>query len=235
MTIPVKIHAADYITSAPGLRECPDTGGAPEIVLVGRSNVGKSSFINSMTGRKNLARTSNTPGKTRHLNFYRIEYTIPAEIGEGPQLLTSAASLTDVDTRRVNGSPADNARRSLYFVDLPGYGYAKVSKSEQQQWQRNLQNYLLKRESIVLVIQLIDARHGALDSDIQMFEWLQRHGRRTQVLLTKTDKLSRNETTRHLAATAQALDLLPADILPFSAETHLNREAIWRMVIDIQS
>ncbi len=214
----MKIHTAEYIKSAPSLKECPDFDGLPEIVLVGRSNVGKSSFINSLTRRKNLARTSNTPGKTRYLNFYKITYS-SEKAGEGVR-----------GRERTPGTKSAEEPRSILFVDLPGYGYAKVSKSEQAQWRKNLEAYLSKRESIRLVVQLMDARHGAQDNDIQMYEWLQFTGRPTQVILTKTDKLSRNEATRCVAQSAKALDITPADIMTYSAETHQGRDLAWARV-----
>ena len=193
----MKIFTADYITSAPSLKECPDFQGTPEMVLVGRSNVGKSSFINSMTQRKNLARTSNTPGKTRYINFYSIVY---------------------------GKSGADK----LLFVDLPGYGYAKISKAEQEKWRLNLEAYLGKRASIRLVIQMIDGRHGPQNNDIQMHEWLQFHGRRVQVVLTKIDKLSKNDIAKSVAQTARLLDSAPEDVITYSAETHLGRDKAWQ-------
>jgi GTP-binding protein len=205
----VKIHTSTYITSAPSLKECPEFQGAPEMVLVGRSNVGKSSFINSMTQRKNLARTSNTPGKTRYINFYDIRYAKPG----APQGVTD----------------------QLLFVDLPGYGYAKISKTEQEKWRRNLEAYLGKRQPIRLVIQMIDARHGPQDNDIQMYEWLQFHGRRVQVVLTKIDKLSKNEIAATVSKTAHLLDVTPADVLPYSAETHLGRDKAWQAMLSVLS
>lgn len=198
----MKIHSADYVISAPSLKECPDFHGTPELVLVGRSNVGKSSFINSLVQRKNLARTSNTPGKTRYINFYDISYHAP-------------------------GMPAKSAPKKLLFVDLPGYGYAKISKTEQEKWRKNLEAYITKRESIRLVIQLIDARRGPQDNDIQMHEWLQYHGKQVQVVLTKIDKLSRNELAKQVALTARLLDITVPDVIPFSAETHTGRDAAW--------
>jgi GTP-binding protein len=200
----MKIHGAEYIISAPGLKHCPDFGGLPEIVLVGRSNVGKSSFINSLTSRKNLARTSNTPGKTRHINFYKIQYSDP-----------SAATVR---------------LRDMLFVDLPGYGYAKVSKTEQAHWRRELEGYLSKRESIRQVVQLIDARHGALDSDIQMFEWLQYQGKPVWVVLTKTDKVGTKELSKSKTETARALDLVPDQLLTYSSEKHQGRDVLWRKI-----
>lgn len=201
----MKIHRAEYIISAPSLKHCPDFGGTPEIVLVGRSNVGKSSFINSLCSRKGLARTSNTPGKTRHINFYDVSFSEP----ERP----------DVGTSRI------------LLVDLPGYGYARVAKSEQEQWRKNLESYLSKRESIRLIIQLLDGRHGPQANDQQMADWLAHHQRPVQVILTKADKISRNELAKQIAATARVLGLPAGDILGYSAETHQGREEVWRRLI----
>lgn len=198
----MKIHTAEYVKSAPGLKDCPDFQ-APEIVLVGRSNVGKSSFINSLLQRKSLAKTSNTPGKTRYINFYRVEL-----------------------------SRREGEKQLLIFADLPGYGYAKVSKTEQEQWRKNLENYLSQRKAISLVVQLIDSRHGAQDSDIRMFEWLQYHGLPVQVILTKIDKIGRNEAEKHKKTTARALDSDPAGILVYSAVSHSGRDQAWQRIFE---
>ena len=241
----MKILTAEYIKSAPSLKECPDFGGMPEIVLVGRSNVGKSSFINSMTWRKNLARTSNTPGKTRYINFYKIAYeaegsgeSITAREGVGEATQPLPEGPMDAGSPKGGTAPEQKLARNpqtLIFVDLPGYGYAKVSKTEQEQWRRNLEAYLQKRDPIALVIQLIDARHGPQENDIRMFEWLQHHGRQVQIILTKTDKLSRNEAASHLAGTARALDTTQADIILYSAENHQGRELAWGKILNICS
>lgn len=202
----MKILTADYIISSPSLKECPNFQGCPEIVLVGRSNVGKSSFINSLTQRKNLARTSNTPGKTRYINFYDVNY-----------------------------AKTKSSKDKVMMVDLPGYGFAKISKSEQEKWRKNLEAYLSKRDSIRLVIQLIDSRHGPQDNDIQMYEWLQYNGRRVQVVLTKTDKLSKNEIAKQIAVSARALDLSASDLLAFSAETNAGRDQAWGAILEALS
>ncbi len=199
----MKIHLAEYVKSAPGLKDVPDFGGAPEIVFVGRSNVGKSSFINSLLQRKNLAQTSNTPGKTRYINLYRI-------------LL----------------SRRDGVKEPLIFGDLPGYGFAKVSKTEQEKWRHNMETYLAQRQAIRLVVQLIDSRHGPQDSDIRMYEWLQFHGKPVLVVLTKTDKISRNEVETQKAATSRALDCGTERILAYSAETHAGRDEAWRRLFE---
>lgn len=184
----MKLAKAEYVTSAPTLQEAPPWN-LPEIVLVGRSNVGKSSFINTLVNRKNLAKTSNTPGKTRLMNFYKV-----------------------------------NDR--FAFVDLPGYGYAKVSKAMQAQWQKQLTRYLEKRPNLVLVIQLIDARHGPQESDRQMFSWLMHHQKPTLVVLTKADKISRSDLGKQVQATGKGLGISPDQVLPFSAETGWGKDAV---------
>lgn len=183
---------AEFLTSAPTLAHCPALGDTPEIAFVGRSNVGKSSIINALLGRKNLAQTSNTPGKTRLMNYYLINQ------GE------------------------------LAFVDLPGYGYAKVSKSEQNAWQRHLEAYLKKRETLALVILLIDSRHGPKESDAQMLTWLQHQGLATQVVLTKWDKLKQKEQHGMLEASAAALHLPDDAVLVASAQTKKGVDALWQ-------
>lgn len=184
----LKIHSAEFITSAPSLNQAPDWA-LPEIAMVGRSNVGKSRFINALAGRKNLAKTSNTPGKTRLINFYNI-----------------------------------NGRFAL--VDLPGYGYAKVSKMMQAQWQKHLQNFLEKRRNLMLVIQLIDARHGPQDSDEQMLSWLEHQDIPVVLVLTKADKISRNELAQQVQKAAERLGLKAEQIFTFSAVTGWGRDPV---------
>lgn len=183
----VKIQSAQFITSAPSIKEAP-VWALPEIALVGRSNVGKSSFINAVLGRKNLAKTSNTPGKTRLLNFYEIN-------------------------------------QQFAFVDLPGYGYAKVSKTMQMQWQKHFQVYLQKRQNLVLVIQLIDARHEPQTSDQQMLSWLQERDIPVIVVLTKMDKIPRSDLSKQVQQAAKHLKLHPDQIFTFSAETGWGKDA----------
>lgn len=162
--------------------------------MVGRSNVGKSSFINSLTRRKSLAKTSNTPGKTRLINFYNIN-------------------------------------EALILVDLPGYGYAKVSQSEQEKWRKNLEAYLSKRSAIRLVMQLIDARHGPQPSDLQMLQWLSHQQLPWQIILTKTDKITKNALTQQVKKSAETLHLPVANIIPYSSQTHAGREAVWEQLV----
>ena len=183
----MKIHHADYIRSAPTLADAPDLGGVPEFALVGRSNVGKSSFINRVLSRRNLARTSNTPGKTRALNFYLVD-------------------------------------ERWAFVDLPGYGYAKVSKEEKKSWQKNLQEFLLMREPLTHVFQMVDSRHGPQANDLEMMAWLRHHDIGFTVVLTKIDKVKKSQLNAKVSQAARLLGVDPARLLLFSAETGLGRE-----------
>lgn len=151
----MKITKAKFITSAPSINECPDLK-LPEFALIGRSNVGKSSFINSIVNIKGLAKTSNTPGKTRLINLFNVD---------------------DL----------------FVFADLPGYGYAKVSGKMQNEWQKNLEKYLLKRDSIASLILLIDSRHPIQSNDKQMCEWINYNNLPCFVVLTKVDQISKSQ------------------------------------------
>lgn len=151
----MKITKAKFITSAPSIKECP-TLGLPEFALIGRSNVGKSSFINAIVNVKGLAKTSNTPGKTKLINLFNIN-------------------------------------DKFIFADLPGYGYAKVSGKTQNQWQRDLEKYLLEREEIASLIQLIDSRHPIQQNDLQMAEWIRHNNLPCFVIATKVDQITRSQ------------------------------------------
>lgn len=166
----------------------------PEIALVGRSNVGKSSLINCLTNRKNLARTSSTPGKTATINFY--------EIGG-----------------------------KFRIVDLPGYGYAKVSKQEKEKWSGMIENYLSKRENLVQIIQLVDARHKPTADDKIMFDWIKTYNYEPFVVATKLDKLKKSQIEANLTAIYQDLELSEDSVLvPFSSETREGREAVQELI-----
>ena len=145
-----------------------------EIAFAGRSNVGKSSLLNLLTNRKSLARVSGSPGKTRTINFYRIN-----------------------DEFRI--------------VDLPGYGYAKASKAEQAIWGDMMEKYLENRQGLKVVAQLVDVRHAPSKQDLQMYDYLKYYGLDGLVILTKADKVSRNELNKNTAMIRKALDLKPED------------------------
>ncbi|MCQ2739066.1 MAG: ribosome biogenesis GTP-binding protein YihA/YsxC [bacterium] len=168
---------AKFIISAEKLSQCPEFS-IPEFPLLGRSNVGKSSFINALANNKKLAKTSNTPGKTRLINFFNFanEFTI---------------------------------------ADLPGYGYAKVSKEAQAKWQRYLEEYLLKRTQIKCLIQFIDARHEIQKNDFQMREWVNSQKLPIITVVTKIDCISRGSIQKVLNDIKKQLG---GDVLPFSAE-----------------
>ncbi len=164
--------------------------GMPEIAFTGRSNVGKSSLLNLLTGRKSLARISGSPGKTRTINFYRIN-----------------------DEFRI--------------VDLPGYGYAKVSKSVTENWDQMMDAYLSSREGLLKVVQLVDIRHEPTKLDVQMYEYLRHYGLDGIVAATKADKISRNEITKNVALIRKTLGLTPDDrVIPVSALKRTGQEEL---------
>ena len=166
----------------------------PEIALVGRSNVGKSSLINCLVNRKNLARTSSTPGKTATINFYDIS-------------------------------------GKYRLVDLPGYGYAKVSKDEKEKWGGMIENYLGRRENLVQVIQLVDARHNPSTDDIMMFDWIRSYNYEPFVIATKLDKLKKSEREAKLTAIYEALQLNETSVLiPFSSESREGRDDVLELI-----
>ena len=171
--------------------------GLPEIAFAGKSNVGKSSLINTMMNRRALARTSQNPGKTRTINFYKIT--------------------TDSEP--------------LYFVDLPGYGYAKAPKTEIEKWGKMIENYLLKRQSLRSIILLIDIRHEPGKNDVLMYEWLKHYGYSIVIVATKADKIKRSQLQKHLAMLKNSHSLEKEDILiPFSSETKQGREELWDII-----
>lgn len=156
-------------------------GDQPEIALVGRSNVGKSSLINKLVNRKKLAKSSSTPGKTRTINYYHIN-------------------------------------DEWYLVDLPGYGFAKVSKTEREKWGRMIENYLLNRSQVKGVIQLLDIRHAPNNNDISMNKWLQHCQIPILLVATKADKISRGARQKNLTIIKKALGLIEFPLY-FSSET----------------
>lgn len=167
---------ANFIISAEKLSQCPDFS-LPEFPLLGRSNVGKSSFINALANNKKLAKTSNTPGKTRLINFFNFDDT-------------------------------------FIIADLPGYGYAKVSKEAQARWQKYLEEYLLNRKQIKSLIQFIDARHDVQKNDYQMREWVENYNLPVFTVLTKIDYVPKG---KQQAVIAKIKKNLSGDVIPFSS------------------
>jgi GTP-binding protein len=183
----MKISSAEFVKSAFERRHWT-TDGLPEIAFLGRSNVGKSSLLNSLLQRKGLARTSNTPGRTQSINYFLV-----------------------------------NDR--FYFVDLPGYGFAKVSKSMRADWGKMAEEYLADREELVLSIQLVDSRHEPSVLDRQLHEWLVYNEKPHIVAATKSDKLSKNQLLKQVKLIEKTLE--GCKVLPFSSETGGGRDAIW--------
>ncbi|EPX55548.1 ribosome biogenesis GTP-binding protein YihA/YsxC [Cystobacter fuscus] len=196
----IKILDARFITTAVEPKGYP-TSLAPEVAFVGRSNVGKSSMINALTGRKKLVRVSNTPGRTRTLNFF------------------------DVDVER-DGKP-----HLVRFADLPGYGFAKVSKTERAEWQTMITTYLEKRRDLKVVVSIIDAEVGPTPDDFQTLDYLQNY-RRILVVATKMDRLPKARRKPRLTALAEQLSLPREAVLPFSATDKLGLDEVWGALLD---
>jgi GTP-binding protein len=186
----MKITSAEFIKSAFAETDWP-RDERPEIAFLGRSNVGKSSLINSLLGVKGLARTSRTPGRTQSLNFFLIN-------------------------------------NRFRFVDLPGYGYARVPKIIRSSWGELATNYLAKRASLVLSIQIVDSRHEPTTLDLQLNEWLAAHQQPRVVVATKSDKLSNNELRKNLERVRTKLDA--ERVIAYSAVTGKGREEVWRTI-----
>ncbi|MFC5587932.1 ribosome biogenesis GTP-binding protein YihA/YsxC [Sporosarcina soli] len=189
----MKVHNVEMIMSAVRPEQYPEEG-YPEFALAGRSNVGKSSFINKMIGRKSLARTSSKPGKTQTLNFYKIE-------------------------------------EQLFFVDVPGYGYAKVSKSSREAWGKFIQQYMTEREHLRAVIQIVDLRHPPTADDCTMYDFLVHYQIPTIVIATKADKIPRGKWEKHKKIVRETLEMRSEDpLLIFSSEKGIGVEEAWKEI-----
>ncbi len=184
------MNVNNVILKAVGVKfeQYPDDN-KPEIAFAGKSNVGKSSLINTMINRKALARTSQNPGKTRTINFYEIE-------------------------------------EKMYFVDLPGYGYAKASKTEVEKWGKMTEDYLKKRKSLKAIVLLIDIRHEISANDKMMYDWLVHYNHSMIVVLTKSDKLTKNQINKNLAMFRKQLKEATV-IIPFSSQTRNGKDELW--------
>lgn len=186
----MKVSHAEMVISAVKPEQYPDDG-LPEFALAGRSNVGKSSFINKMINRKSLARTSSKPGKTQTLNFYKIE-------------------------------------NQLFFVDVPGYGYAKVSKKEREAWGKMIEKYLTGRSVLQAVILIVDLRHPPTADDQMMYDFLKHYNIPAIVVATKADKIPRGKWDKHKKVVRETLEMEKRDpIILFSAETGVGVEETW--------
>ena len=166
----------------------------PEIAFLGKSNVGKSSLINTLMQRKSLARTSQAPGKTQTINYYKVN-------------------------------------DSLYFVDLPGYGYAKVSQELRQKWGKMIERYITTSPTLKLICLLVDIRHEPTENDRLMYDWIKYHGYKVLLILTKADKLKRSVLNKHIKIIEKALKVADEDmIVAFSSETKQGREEVYEII-----
>lgn len=189
----MKVNHAELVISAVQPKQYPDDM-QPEVALAGRSNVGKSSFINRMIQRKGLARTSSQPGKTQTLNFYNINHR-------------------------------------FRFVDVPGYGYARVSKTERAKWGNMIEHYVMNRPNVRVLFLLMDFRHEPTALDKAMKDFAEEADIPYAIILTKIDKVKKSQWNKHLAMYKQALDLPTTDALfPFSAETGEGASDIWEVI-----
>lgn len=179
------------------------TDGKKEIAFIGRSNVGKSSLINSLTGRKKLAYVSREPGKTRTINYYAIQ------------------------SRRIEDE--EEQRQDWYLVDLPGYGFAKTSQENKDSWSAFIDEYMKKSPGLVMIGLLVDLRHPGLPIDLKAFDWLKKAGVPIQIIGTKGDKLSRNDLKKNLI---QVKKLFPTASLPltYSSLTGEGRDALLEVI-----
>ncbi|MBO9130523.1 ribosome biogenesis GTP-binding protein YihA/YsxC [Bacillus sp. 165] len=189
----MNVTKAEIVISAVKPAQYPE-GGLPEIALAGRSNVGKSSFINKMLHRKSLARISSKPGKTQTLNFYVIN-------------------------------------DEMHFVDVPGYGYAKVSKKEREAWGKMIETYFTSREQLKAAVLLVDLRHPPTNDDVMMYEFLKHYDVPVIIVATKADKIPKGKWQKHLKVVKETLDIEKEDTLVlFSSETGMGKEEAWKAI-----
>ena len=201
------VTSSEYIISAVNPAQYPQVK-LPEIVFIGRSNVGKSSLINSLTRRKNLARVSQTPGKTQTINFYKVNLKINT------------------------GEESEADRKEFYLVDLPGYGYAKTSKSNRKLWAHFIEQYLQNSEQIKFVCQLIDIRHEPMDSDLQMFQWLVENNLPVLIAATKADKISKNAQNKQVEIIKKVFKIEELPVLPYSSIKSEGRSELLDTIVD---
>lgn len=191
----MKIRSSEITMSAVHRHQYP-TDGIPEIALAGRSNVGKSSLTNALLNRRNFARTSSTPGKTRTINFYLIN-------------------------------------KEFFFVDLPGYGYAKVAKSEKEKWGQVMERYLQERDELCAIFLLVDIRHEPTADDKMMYDWIKYYGYDCVVVATKADKISRGQYLKHLSVIRKKLQLEKDEkIIPVSSSKKTGIEELWSEIVE---
>jgi len=189
------ITSAEFVTSAVRPQQYPPAD-LPEFAFAGRSNVGKSSLINTLVSRKKLVLTSSSPGKTRLINFFRVN-------------------------------------DALMFVDLPGYGYARVSEDERRKWRPMIERYLSGRENLKGVVVILDIRRTPNEEDAQLLDWLARREIPAVQVVTKADKLSKTAQAKQLKIIAGALEVDPDELVLFSSKSRQGRDVLWRTLADL--
>jgi GTP-binding protein len=192
----IRVLDARFLTTAVDAPGWP-APSAPEVAVVGRSNVGKSSMINALTGRRKLVRVSHTPGRTRTLNFFEVDLLRGEE------------------------------RRRLLLADLPGYGFARVSKSERAGWEGMITPYLRTRTVLCAVVAIVDAEVGATEEDVRTLAYLNAAGRQILVAATKLDRLPKARRKPHLASVAERLSVPRENVVGFSATEKLGVGEVW--------
>jgi GTP-binding protein len=196
----IRVLDARFLTTATNLKQCPKPS-LPEIAFAGRSNVGKSSMINTLCGRRKLVRVSNTPGRTRTLNFFDVDLEV------------------------------DKRKRTLRLCDLPGYGYAKASKAERDAWQTMISDYLTQRPVLVAVVAIVDGEVGPLDSDRQLLGFLSEARAGVLVAATKLDRVPRSKRAGQLTKVTQGLEVPAEAVVGFSAVERVGVEAVWDRLV----
>ncbi|HHN48272.1 MAG TPA: YihA family ribosome biogenesis GTP-binding protein [Bacteroidales bacterium] len=187
----MKILSAEFVKSSTSVSQCP-TPDKPEFAFIGRSNVGKSSLINMLTGKKGLAKTSGTPGKTRLINHFIIN-------------------------------------NQWYLVDLPGYGYARISKKARDEWEKMIKDYLRIRKSLMCIFLLVDVRHAPQASDLEMMDWIAEQAKPFLIVFTKADKLTKRVLAENLQAYSGFLKKeweIPPQTIVSSSNTGLGKDEV---------
>ena len=195
-------QTVSFSGSASSPAQFPDDG-LPEVAFLGRSNVGKSSLLNALAGVKGLARVSSEPGRTRLINFFKVD-GVPKPAGKG--------------------------RGQLYLVDLPGYGYAKAPKNVRKSWEGLVNAYLGERDTLRLCVSIVDARHDPSAGDEMLQEWLDHHQRPYVVAANKVDKMGRGEASRRERALSKSLGAGPQALIPVSATKKTGIDELWNII-----
>ncbi len=196
----LKVLDARFITTAVAPEGYPRED-LPEFAFVGRSNVGKSSMINTLAQRRKLVRVSNTPGRTRTLNFFEVDLEV------------------------------EKARRTVCLADLPGYGFAKVSKGDREDWKKMISAYLEKRKPLVAVVQILDAEVGPTSDDFNTLDYLQEYASRILVVATKMDKLPKAKRKPRTKQLAEQLGIAYEAVLPFSSTEKIGVDETWTALL----